>query len=124
MKILAHNQLVKMDKPAFRYRPKVTVGTVEGYALERGDSVEIAVARCVDNMEKHKGMGHCLAWTTRAASVLTDNYAGKDKDVADENKAYDNATVLFEGETVEIEGRNYIVRYLGDFSDPIAFKPI
>src|SRR5665213_1763897 len=98
MTTLTHNQQIKMNKPAFRYNTVVTVGTVEGYGAEYGKSREEAVSKALENMKKFPGMGHTLAWTNKAASVITDNYAGKEADRAKAAAAYNSATVLEENE--------------------------
>lgn len=113
-----------MDAAAFKYRPVVTVGTVEGYAKQNNEDPDVAVARCVGNIAKHRGMGHCLAWTNMAAAVITDNYKGKDADRAAAAARFDMATILTDGEIVEIEGRKYAIKYLGHCANPIAFKPL
>lgn len=120
MKTLTHGMQVKMAQ--FRFSPEVTVGTVEGYAKEYNEDPNAAVERCLRNQKKDPM--HQLAWTNKSAGVLTDNYPGKAEEMERKHQNYINAVELVEGEVVEIEGRKYTVKYLGDYSDPVRFVPV
>ncbi len=122
MKTLAHNQQIKMAQ--FLHNPVVTVGTLEGYVQENSDKYGSKFSESIeDAMARAKKNNHDIAWTNQSAACLTADYKGKAEDMARRDSAYDNATVLENGEAVEIEGRKYIVKFMGDFSDPVHFIP-
>lgn len=123
IKTLHHGQQVKMQKNMFKYEPVVTVGTVEGYAREYRENEADAVARCLENQKARPYDGHKLAWTNKHAMCLTADYVGKTEHMIAARMAFADCVELIDGETVEIEGRNYTVKYLGDYSDPIHFIP-
>ena len=122
-KTLHHGQQVKMQKNMFKYEPVVTVGSAEGYAREYREDEAAAVARCLENQKARPYDGHKLAWTNKHACCLTADYAGKANDMLAARMAFADAVVLEDGETVQIEGRTYTVKYLGDYADPIHFIP-
>jgi hypothetical protein len=126
MKTLKHNEQIKVI--GWIYNPKVIVGTVEGMAREDGDDVKAEVARVQENMKLFPHSGHSLAFANMSASVLEADYDGKIEAMDKKEKAYDSATVVEDGEKVEIEGRIYTVLVLCKdwcrVSDPIHFIPV
>lgn len=126
MKTLKHNEQVKVI--GWIYNPQVIVGTVEGMAREDGDDIQAEVARVQENMKLYPHSGHSLAFANMSASVLESDYDGKQAKADKKKAAYDSATVLENGEKVEIEGRIYTVLVLCkgycDVSDPIHFIPV
>lgn len=121
MQILAHNQQIKMAQ--FRHRPKVTVHSVEGYAKENGLNPNEQVVQTFKLRRETRDSAHCLVWSYKAASVLTADYKGKDEAKAAEDAAYLAAVLIADGQEVQIEGRVFTVRYMGDYSDPVHFEP-
>lgn len=126
MKTLKHNEQIKVI--GWIYNPEVIVGTVEGMARRDGDDVKSEIARVQENMKLYPHSGHSLAFASMSASVLESNYDGKQAKADKKAAAYNSATVLEDGEKVEIEGRIYTVLVLRkDYcrvSDPIHFIPV
>ena len=91
--------------------------TARGYAAQYGEDQEGAHARCV-------GFGHDTAFTVNGGTMLTDSRAYNLAKLAESAAQLAGATVIADGERVEIEGDTFIVRVVGQrFSDPIHFKP-
>lgn len=125
MKTLTHNTCVKMEgKQAFRYGARVTVGTVEGYAIENRENPAEAVARTLERKRKYPYEGHELAWTNAGAAVLMADGPAKDAYYVKLKADLENAVELVDGETVSIENRLYTVQYMGDYADPVHFVPV
>lgn len=113
---LKHNQVIRVAGFT-RYAQRITVGTVEGYAAEYGENPAEKVKRALN-------CGHELAWTMQAPAVLTADYPGKDADLNAKRAEIEAAPEIADGDQVEIEGRAYRVRVLGQhYRDPVAFIP-
>jgi hypothetical protein len=114
---LTHGQVVR----GFGFSPNtnlIQVRTVRGFAADNGEAPETAYANC-------RKLGHATAWTSQQPSVLTDYYAGKMKELAEERQAIRESVILDDGQLVIIEGETFKVRLAGDqFCDPIHFKRI
>lgn len=113
---LTHNQTIRVA--GFnKYAQRITVGTIEGHAAKYRQDPAAAVAHAIAN-------GHELAWTTQAPAVLTADYPGKDAELDAKRAEIEAAPEIADGDQVEIEGRAYRVRVLGQqYSDPVAFVP-
>ena len=105
IKTLKHGDGVKVIvKGMMRY---CTVGTIAGYATERGDNVEEAIARAVKN-------GHS-----------TDPWINQDCGVTTNDRAYNSRRVtemmarpeVKDGEVVLIDGAIGTIKIRGNFSD-------
>ena len=112
MKHLTYGQQIKTNQD--RYRPVITIFTVRGYAKQYGEDQENAYNQA-------KGNGHLLACGQMHASILTDNYNGKDDDIKQKALAYENAPLIEDGEIVDIDGVKYITQYKGQYSDCVHF---
>lgn len=122
VKKLEYNEQVKIE--GWMYSSVVRVFSVEGYDREykkTAEQIQESLDRCAKN-------NWPLAITTAEGEILTADYAGKSDDMAKKAKAYENATILTDGETVEIEGRKYTVKVINKEwvknSDPIHFIPV
>jgi len=121
MKTLVHNQQIKMNRGAIcKFRQKVTVLTIRGTATEDGDDPDAAEARTIENAKLDPMWK--LAWTYCHPVAITANYAGRDAAMDADDRAFDEAVLIENGEIVEIEGRRYTATYIGDYSDPICFR--
>lgn len=112
---LSHGQQIVV--PSFKYKNKIELVTPRGYALENGYCPEEAEGRAnQNNWEFLACFQHC--------SVISAEYEGKAEKLAKERKEYEEAQRIEEGDTVECEGRKYIVKVLSEnFSDPVKFIP-
>ena len=124
MKTLKHGDYVKY--PGIKYRPEITVGTIEGYARQYNEDPQEALDRNAAYIKVNpwEAGSRPLAWTNKAAGVLVADYAGKEKWLADKAARFEAAVTLENGEVVEIEGRQYTVNVLcraNSVSDPIHF---
>jgi len=112
---LTHGQQVQNS--TFRYTPKVTIFSVEGYALANGRDPAEAVAREISN-------GGRLASSIYSGAMITASYSGRDEEIDAKLIAYAAAPFVEEGDEVEIEGRHYIAHIQGEeHSHPIVFLP-
>lgn len=113
-KKLRHGQQIAVD--SFEFRPKITVGTLEG--CSKPENLK-------ESIERAKANNHPFAWTIRSASCITADYPGKNEEIRKKNQAYNEAVRVENDEIVIIEGRKYKVVIVGEnFSDPIHFKSI
>lgn len=113
---LTHNQTIRVAGFT-KYAQRITVGTVEGSAAEYGRNPDEAVKRAIET-------GDELAWTVQAPAVLTADYPGKDAELDAKRAEIEAAPEIADGDQVEIEGRHYRARVLGQhYSDPVAFIP-
>lgn len=115
MKTLAHNQEVRIA--GFKHASTIRVFTLAGYAIQNGENPEEAIARS-------KRFGHELKpCCLQDASIITGDYAGKKEELDAKDAATAAAPELTNGELVEIEGSQFIVRVLGQqYSDPVKFE--
>jgi hypothetical protein len=124
-KTLKHGEQVKVV--GMKFCPEITVGTVEGYALQYNEDPAEALARNAANAKANPWERYPLAWTNKAASVLEADYAGKAARLAEKQAKFDSATTLAHGELVEIEGRMYTVHVMDradSVCDPVHFIPV
>lgn len=97
---------------------RIFVGSVESYALKCGRDPKKDVARAIE-------LGHDLAYTINPGFSITDSYPGKSEKIAREKADFESAVFLKNGEIVEVESRQYTVKYMGlRYSDPIKFIPV
>jgi hypothetical protein len=123
MKTLVHDQQIKTRQD--QYSPVITIGTIEGYAKERGADVQKALEQNEKNAKANPWTKYDLAWASQSGTCLTADYPGKAEEMAKKAQAYKDAVMLENGEQVTIEGRDYTVKYTGPhFSDPIHFIPV
>jgi hypothetical protein len=111
---LTHNQIVRV-KGFSQYANKITIGTARGYDPQ---NAEESHQRCLAN-------GHDTAWAMQSAGVLTSDYEGKQSYLDAEEAAIAAAVEIEDGQIVEIEGEQFIVKVTGErFSDPVKFKRV
>lgn len=125
MKTLKHGEQVKYT--GINWEPVITVGTLEGMVPVYFPTVEAAWENHNNFAANNPWSPNPTAWTMKLGACLTANYAGKAAERAAAAEAFKNATVLTEGETVEIEGRQYTVHIhprADQLSDPIHFIPV
>ena len=125
IKTLQHGEQVKVV--GMKFRPEITVGTVEGYARQYNNDPAEALALNAANAKASPWTHYPLAWTNKAAGVLVADYAGKAAWLAEKQSKFDSATTLAHGELVEIEGQRYTVHVLDradQVSDPVHFLPV
>lgn len=123
IKVLIDGQQIKMEE--FEFRPKVTVYTVEKFLKDffNDDEYEIQLQKVIEKAKTKSS--HSMVWTTKSPAVLVSNYPGKAAEHERKRIAFENATLLSEGETVIIENRKYTVKLVGEkYSDPIHFIPV
>jgi len=96
------------------------VFTLRGYCAKNGSNYEAALARAIEN-------GHEIVGAINTGACLHDSAALR----AREDATFASATVLTEGQEVEIEGTRYTVAFVKGntgtsprHSDPIKFLPI
>ncbi len=119
MKVLTHKQQIKVDN--FRFRSEIAVYTIKG--CWEDDSKSPYRGTLEDYMAQDLRNGGTYAWTYRSPSGLTSDYPGKAEAMRKKAEAYDNAVVLENGETVEIDGQYFAVKIVGEnYSDPIHFE--
>lgn len=108
MKTLKYNEQVKVE--GFKFQPVIKVWTQKGMFKEYG----------WDYKEKKD---EPYAWTSRSPSCLTADYPGKDAEMAKKKQDYEDATILVDDETVQIDNRYFKVLVAGEnYSDPIHFR--
>lgn len=113
---LTHGQQVRITGAV--WSQAITVGTVEGYARQYNENP-------VEAVKREASRGYALAWTNLEPGCLSSGHPGKAAAIATKKAAFDSATVLEDGMTVEIEGRQYAVKIMGlVYSDPIHFIPV
>ena len=98
MKVLAHNDLVRLEAWVHSY---AEVGTLAGFAAERGKFEPITERDIAD--QHLRGGSEC--WANTASSFLSANKSHYD----DHRAAYASAIVLTPDEVVEIEGKQFRV---------------
>lgn len=69
----------------------------------------------------YKVKGDGILWAMQSGSCLKAQYS--DKDIAERNRL-NTATPVRHSDIVQIEGKQYQTRVLGDFSDCAIFDPI
>jgi len=98
------------------WRRAYTFSTIAGYATKLGKDAKEYRERAIRN-------GHDLAWTINSGVALVGDKKLGAAILAREAQEFASATVLENGETVEIEGELYQVKVMGErYSDPIHFK--
>jgi len=114
MKTLSHNQEVRIS--GFKNASRIRIFTIAGYAIQNGENPDDAIARS-------KEFGHELnPCCLQAASIMTADYVGKKEELDAKDAATAAAPEIENGELVEIEGSQFIVRVLGQqYSDPVKF---
>ena len=127
MKTLKDGEQVKWA--GIKHQFEVTVGTIEGYARKYNEDPQEALDRneAFIKAEPWTAGERSLAWTHKAAGELVADFPGKAAWIQEKRERFANATVLENGELVEIEGRRYTVRVLARadaVSDPIHFVPV
>ena len=112
---LTHGQQIVV--PSFKYQSKIELVTPRGYALQYGDCPEESEAQAIK-------FGHEFLGCFKHCSVISSDYEGKDEERALAQREWESAQRIEEGDTVECEGRLYIVK-IGreNVSDPVAFIP-
>ena len=66
-----------------------------------------------------------MAYTISPGISITADFPGKTEKTAREKIDFESAVFLENGEIVEIDGRQYTVKYMGlQYSDPIKFVPV
>jgi hypothetical protein len=114
---LKHGQEIRI-KGFSKYAQRITVGTVRGYAIISGCNPDAEEALCRANQ-------HPEVWTNQEAAMLTEDYPGKAERLNAERAATAAAPEVQEGQTVQIEGRQYLVKVLGEqYANPAAFIPV
>jgi hypothetical protein len=124
-KTLKHGEQVKVV--GMRFRPEITVGTIEGGAREDNEDPAEALELNAANAKANPWTQYPLAWTNKMPGILVADYAGKAAWLAEKRAKFDAATTLAHGELVSIEGRMYTVHVLDradSVSDPIHFTPV
>jgi hypothetical protein len=105
---LTHDQLIRVK--SFRNFNRIRVRTQQGVTAQFGPKP------CNEHGE--------LAWTIQESSVLTANYTGKQADLDAKRAEIAAAVEIENGQQIEIEGRHYTVRVVGEnFFDPVSFIP-
>ena len=67
--------------------------------------------------------GHDTAWTVNTGSCIVSDRTWAAAKLAEEAEQLRTATIVDDGEMVEIEGETFTVRVMGQrFADPIHFK--
>ena len=102
MKTLQHDQQIRIE--GFEFNPVIRVFTLTGYAIANGQNPDEVLERAFNN--NHNTRPCAL----QEASMLTADYAGKAEEMRQKAIAYQNAPMLSNGETVEIEGQKYTFR--------------
>lgn len=115
MRTLRHNQRIRVK--GFDRAQKITIGTARGYAAESDMDPEEVHARCVER-------GHHTVWTNQAPSILTADYPGKHEELERERRLNTEAPEIEDGELVEIDGRTWETRVIGQrYANPVHFVP-
>lgn len=114
---LIHNQEIRVK--GFKYANKITVSTVRGWAASKYQSTEASIE---EEVSRAKALGHDMVWALQEAAALTENYPGKAEELARKAAATAAASEVADGDIVEIEGRTYKVRVMGEqYCDPVHF---
>ena len=112
---LTHKQEIRVAGFSI-YAGRITVGTIEGTTTPEmlPEAIERAKANRFD-----------IAWALQESPMLTANYPGKAAELEAKAAATAAAPEVADGDIVEIEGRTYKVRVMGErFCDPIHFVPV
>jgi hypothetical protein len=112
MQALIHGQFVTVAG----WRRAYAFSTIAGYAASYGGDPAEARATAL-------GHGHDIAWTVNPGTALLGD-RGAAKAMLDREAAeLAGATIVADGEAVEIDGERFIVKVMGErYSDPIHFK--
>jgi len=102
----------------FRYEPVIRVFTLLGYCIEENDNYEETLARQIENKNSINPT------TIMEAGCICSDYEGKKEAMDKKDLNFKNCVELVDGEIVIIEGKQYKTKYLGNYSDPIHFKPV
>ena len=124
MKKLNHEEQVKFT--GMKYRTEIYVGTIEGCARKDGEDIQASIELEMRNAKKNY-VEPSLAWTNAAGAELVGEFEGREEWLAKKQARFNAATILENGEKVEIEGRLYTVKIhpRAEFiSDPIHFMPV
>jgi hypothetical protein len=111
---LTHGQTVR-GFGFSEHTQQIRVYTVRGYANELGWNP--------DEAEKHATIQReDLAFTAQTPGIMTSDYAGKSEKIEATRREIGASPILVNGQLVEIEGRVFTVRLMGDqYCDPIKF---
>lgn len=103
--------------PGFRRAFKV--GTLSAFTAKLNRTPEaLEAARA-----KALSLGHDIAWTVNTGTCLVGDKALGARMLAEEAAQFAGATLVTDGQLVEIEGETFKVKVMGErFSDPIHFK--
>jgi len=117
MKELKHGQQIRSNMDQFN--PVLTVGTAKGYDAEGKKEFNLQEFK-----ERAKRGGWLwnehLAWVSKASSIITANYPGKDEEFRQKAENYKNAVLIEDQEIILIDGLKFKAVYIGiKYSDPI-----
>lgn len=113
---LKHGQQIVV--PSFKYQKKIQLVTPRGFAIKNGDCPEEAEAQAIKfDHEFLACFQHC--------SIITEDYEGKAEELEAEQKEWEKAQRIEQGDLVECEGRKYKVKINGEqYADPVSFIPV
>lgn len=115
-KTLTHDQFVT----AAGWNRAYALGTIAGYYNETGRDAAAAEARI-----RALKNGHNIAWTVNPGTVIVGDRALGKALLARDAAELAAATIVANGEIVEIEGERFAVRIMGQrYADPIHFELI
>ena len=124
MKTLTHLQIVRAAGLRLNQTVVVTLeGMVADHNARYSEQFKETVQYHLD-LDKKFERPIFWAWTMQCPGILTVDYLGKTEELNKEREAIAAAPELVNGEEVEIAGRKYTVRIVGDYSDPIHFIPV